>query len=621
MYFLADAIKKENPAEAMRLVNASLAMAKAKEYKEIELNNYVLKGILYTGLGKLDSAFTLYQSVLKYEKDTSLAYPIGMAYASLISYYRQKGELKPALECALNAEKFLLPLKRKKNLMAVYGNIGGIFFDLNDFDKALEYDFKTISLAKELNYYSLLSKSYINIASIYGEKKMADSAMFYLRKSLVLAKEEEDFEIEYAAIQAIGYEFYEADELDSANYYLLLAKNGYEKQEYFDESYPALYEFLGILETKRKNYSLALSYLTKADSAAVTLGYMMDRIEIKKAITNLYAAMGNWQKAFLSQEEYVLLNDSMQRDENIQITRELETKYNTAKKEKENVILKANNDIQEQKLSTKNNILFAAIVGILLLALLLFFIFKNYTTEKKHVAILDQLNLQLTHQRDEILNINQLLQLKVLRTQMNPHFIYNCLNAINNLVTKGENEKASNYLLNFSKLLRTILDFSDKTFIDLEEEIKFIQLYLSLEAMRMGNDFSYEVKVAQSILDEDIGVPSLIIQPFIENAIWHGLINKEGDKKLLVHFEQDSNSDRLTCRVDDNGIGREKSSESKRKNFTLMHESKGIKITQERIELLKYQVKNNVSISITDIMNDQNILLGTRVELVLPTKE
>jgi tetratricopeptide (TPR) repeat protein len=619
MYLLADQLRRDNPDEALKMVDASLAIAKNKSYKEYELNDYVLKGVIYTLKGEIDSAYGLYQLVIKYENDTALAYPVGLAYMSLINYYRQKGELKPALESALKAEKFLLPLKRKNHLIAVYGNIAGIFFDLNDFDKALKYDFKSIYLAKELNFYSFLPQSYSNIASTYGEKKMPDSAMFYLRKSLALAIENNNFEIEFAAYQAIGFEFYDADKLDSARYYFLLAKNGYEKASYFDETYPTLYGYLGMLETKQKNYPLALSYLTKADSIGVSLAFLMDRIEVKKALTELYAAMGDWEKAFASQEEFVLLTDSMQRDENIQITRELEGKYNTAKKEKENAILKANGEVQEQKLSAKNNMLIAAISGIALLGLLLFFIFKNYRTEKNHVVILDKLNLQLTHQRDEILNINQLLQLKVLRTQMNPHFIYNCLNAINNLVTKGENENASNYLVSFAKLLRMILDFSDNTFIDLEDEIKFIKLYLSLEAMRMGNDFSYEVKISDAMLNEDIGVPSLIIQPFIENAIWHGLINKEGDKKLLIHFEQNSNTDRVTCTVDDNGIGREKASEVKRKNNTMMHESKGIKITQERIELLKYQIKNDVSISITDISTPENELLGTRVELVLPT--
>jgi LytS/YehU family sensor histidine kinase len=163
-----------------------------------------------------------------------------------------------------------------------------------------------------------------------------------------------------------------------------------------------------------------------------------------------------------------------------------------------------------------------------------------------------------------------------------------------------------------------ILDFSDNAFVDLEDEIKFIQLYLSLEAMRMGNDFSYEVKASQKILDDDIGVPSLLIQPFIENAIWHGLINKDGDKKLTVSFEQGNDVHRLTCTVEDNGIGREKAAETKRNNHTMLHESKGIRITQERIELLQYQIKNEVSVTISDKVDANNQSSGTLVKLILP---
>lgn len=620
LLYFADRSESNNRSEARLLLDSADRVANRSKSKLWQLSVYVSKGLLLHNLGKSDSAILYYNKVLLYENDTLFGVPVARVWGNLINHYRQAGDLKPALEYALKSEKYYAANNKYRSLANIYGNIAGILYDLGDSKTALEYDRKTVSLAYGHNITDILATSYRNLASSYGENGFPDSSMFYYKKSLDAAiKYKRTSEIGFSC-QAIGVEFFLAGNTDSAYLYLNKARKVYEEKEIFDESYPYLYCYLGKVETGRKNFVNAETYLFKADSASQSLGYFTDNLEIKKALKDLYAAKGNWEKAFQYQEEYVILNDSLQRDENTRVTRELEKKYNTAKKEKENIELKAANELQEQKISSRNRILAATVAAISLLALVLFFIFRNYRNERKHVVILDKLNLQLTHQRDEILNINKLLQLKVLRTQMNPHFIYNCLNAINNLVMKSESDKASHYLLNFSKLLRMILDFSDKTFVDLEDEIKFINLYLSLEAMRMGSDFTYEVNASNHILEDDIAIPSLLIQPFIENAIWHGLINKEGDKKLTVSFEEAKDNHQLKCIVEDNGIGREKAAENKNRNHTMLHESKGIKITQERMELLRYQIKNEVSVNIKDKKNSLNKSEGTKIELVLPTQ-
>ncbi len=618
MLLLAERIKTKQPQMAWKMMDSVDLIIKHK-YKYIRICSEVTRATFLRSEGKSDSAMKLYQSVLQYEKDTNMWMPASRAANYMSNEYRRNGDLKKALEYIFKVEKIFTNANKLKKLSGVYENLAGVFFDLGDFDKAISYDKKAIATAIEYKLNAYLSGMYLNLGSCFGEKQMQDSAMFYYRKALSMAQSQNVILDEAYAAQALGYEFFAAKQLDSAYKYLMQAKQDFEDETYTDRYYVPLMGYLGMLEAKRKNYALALSYLLKGDVNGAEYGFISDRIEIKKALSEVYSALGNWPKAFTYQSEYLQLKDSMQRDENIKITRELEGKYNVAKKEKENTELKAANDKQQQKIRERNLFLIAAAIGIALLGLLLFFIFRNYKKEKNHVALLDQLNLQLTEQRNEILNINQLLQLKVLRTQMNPHFIYNCLNAINNLVLKGENEKASTYLLNFAKLLRTILDYSDKGSIDLEEEIKFIKLYLSLEGMRMGNDFSYEVNASQTLLEDDIGLPSLLVQPFIENAIWHGLINKEGDKKLSVHFEHSSDLNKIVCIVEDNGIGREKADAIKQsKHSTMLHESKGIKITQERIELLKFQTKNDVSITISDNLSVSNEALGTKVTLTLP---
>lgn len=618
LLYLGDKTNSDNNETARMLIDSAMRVASRSKSLLWQLNAYTSAGLLYQSWGKADSVLYYYNKILAYENDSTYWYPVARTCGNLINFYRQMGDLQQALKYAFKTEKIYIERSKFKLLVNVYSNIAGIFFDLGDYDKSLLYDKKGLSIATKYNIEKILPRIFHNIGSTYGEMGQIDSSMHYYHLSLATAENTNNIEETANSHQAIGIEYFIAGNTDSASYHLLKAKKFFEEEEIFDDSYPILLCYLGKIETQKKNYSTALKYLSKADSISETIAFLSDKLEIKTALKNLFAANGDWQKAFMAQEEFATLNDSLQRDENIRITRELERKYDSAKKEKENAELKAANELQQQKISSRNKILITTIAAISFLVMMLFFIFRNYRNEKKHVALLDKLNLQLTNQRDEILNINQLLQLKVLRTQMNPHFIYNCLNAINNLVVKGENDKASNYLLNFSKLLRMILDFSDKTFVDLEDEIKFIKLYLSLEAMRMGNDFSYEVKASSQMLEEDIGVPSLLIQPFIENAIWHGLINKEGKKNLSVSFEQTNDVHLLTCIVEDNGIGREKAGQAKRKGHTMLHESKGIRITQERIELLQYQIKNEVSITINDKVNADNEPEGTLVKLVLP---
>lgn len=618
MTFLADRILVSNKELARQLIDSAQRINARSGNLFAYLNVRLSQGNYFSYEGNLDSSNKCFNEVIQFKGKNGLEILVARAQTNLANNYRQKGDLKAALINYLDAEKHYEQTNNLKQLAQVYTNIAGLFFDLNDFNKALDYDFKSLKIAQQIGLTFQLSQLYNNIASVYGECNNHDSAMYYYQQALQAAHKFQNLDGYITATQSIGIEYFEMGEVDSALIYLNKAKLSYNRQGIFDESYVVVYEYLGLCELKQNNYDKALQYLTIGDSVASAIGFITDRIEIKKALKQTYAAIGNWQQAYLVQQDYVALKDSLQRDENIRVTRELEKKYDTAKKEKENVALQSKNQLQQAQLESRNRILLASGIATLLLLLLCYFIFRNYKFQKKQSDILDNLNATLTAQRDEILHINQLLQLKVLRTQMNPHFIYNCLNAINNLVTKGENEKASNYLIRFARLLRMILDCSDKSFIDLDEEVKFLDLYLSLESMRMGNDFHYQISITKELKDEDISIPSLLVQPFIENAIWHGLLTKEGEKNLLVEFNTLQNETKIECIVTDNGIGRQRAAQLNLHKHGMQHQSKGIKITQERIALLSYQIKDNVSVTISDLSDNEQHISGTKVKLILP---
>jgi ligand-binding sensor domain-containing protein len=204
-------------------------------------------------------------------------------------------------------------------------------------------------------------------------------------------------------------------------------------------------------------------------------------------------------------------------------------------------------------------------------------------------------------------------EMMALRAQMNPHFIFNCLNSIDNLIQMDEKEKATLYLSKFAKLIRSILENSVNNLVPCWKDMDTLQLYLELEALRFDHKFSYKVEADSEILNGDYKVPPLVIQPFVENAIHHGLLNKiSGDKKLFIKvFVTDSHIHYI---VQDNGIGRKKAATYKQQN-KLSYGSMGIQITEERINI--FNQAGNGSVIITDLHDEFNEPSGTKVEVSL----
>ena len=216
----------------------------------------------------------------------------------------------------------------------------------------------------------------------------------------------------------------------------------------------------------------------------------------------------------------------------------------------------------------------------------------------------------------EMLGINEKLtaaKLEALRSQMNPHFIFNCLNSIDNLIQNNEKEKATLYLSKFAKLIRSVLETSKSNAIPCWKDMETLRLYIELEEFRWDKKFTYELHVANEILYGDYKVPPLVIQPFVENAIHHGLLNKiDADKKLIITVTAGENF--IYYCIEDNGVGRAKAGAYKEINKS-PYESMGMQITIDRINLFNQQ--KNGSVKITDLFNQLNEAAGTKVEVTL----
>ena len=215
-------------------------------------------------------------------------------------------------------------------------------------------------------------------------------------------------------------------------------------------------------------------------------------------------------------------------------------------------------------------------------------------------------------EREKVIHEKELVELeaKALRAQMNPHFVFNSLNSIKSLINKNDNEKAAGYLSTFSKLIRTLFQNSDKREVSLYEELETCKLYTQLEKMRFGDKVEFVFDVDETIDLKDFKVPALILQPFIENAIWHGLMPKETGGKITIEVKRIE--DTIQCIIDDNGIGRELSMKNK-PPYETPHQSKGIGLTKSRLELDKLLNEREDKIFIIDKEGDNGKPEGTKV--------
>jgi ligand-binding sensor domain-containing protein len=210
------------------------------------------------------------------------------------------------------------------------------------------------------------------------------------------------------------------------------------------------------------------------------------------------------------------------------------------------------------------------------------------------------------------------VEMSALLAQMNPHFLFNSLNSIDSYIIKNESKKASEYLNNFARLMRLILQNSRSNYISLREEVETLDLYLQMERLRFNNRFYYSIDIEENLDPASVLIPPMLIQPYVENAIWHGLMHKNLNEpgKVVINLKKIDNN--LVCVVEDNGIGRAKASEIRVQKPGNKKKSMGMQITRDRMEMINKLYNTSTSLQITDLSDENGQASGTRVELIIP---
>ena len=338
--------------------------------------------------------------------------------------------------------------------------------------------------------------------------------------------------------------------------------------------------------------------------------YIRDGYQI---LYSLYDRQGRTDSAYFYYRRYITMKDSVVNDQ-------VKGKFAAATFEQKISLLHKEKELQDvcirQEMLTKNIL----IVGIVLVLLFSFIFSRNVLLKRKNEAHLRKRaengleiqRLEGERAKAALQQRTKELEIQALRSQMNPHFIFNCLNAINRFVLGHETEAASDYLTKFSRLMRMIMNHSRHSLITLADELEVLRLYLDMESLRFKNAFDYSILLDDDIEAGDVLIPPLLLQPFVENAVWHGLMHKQGRGQLSVIIQE--RNDLLTITIRDNGVGRKRADDLKSKSVE-KYKSMGLQITAQRLALLTGKEEPGHLFEIEDLYDEEGKAAGTQVVL------
>jgi tetratricopeptide (TPR) repeat protein len=346
----------------------------------------------------------------------------------------------------------------------------------------------------------------------------------------------------------------------------------------------------------------AINYLEQSIELSERTGKIDTRKKALKTLSTAYDESGNINQAYTAYKAYIEASEKSAAAREKQILANLELMQSMASRlqridmlenqqllnDKTIELLRQESEINEKSMRQQRLIITSLMIGIFILVFATYLVYRS--SQQKRLA-------------------NQLLALRSLRSQMNPHFIFNALNSVNNYISKSDERSANKYLTDFSKLMRAVMENSKHDFVSLASEIQILELYLRLEHHRFKDKFNYSFTVDPEIDQENIQIPPMLVQPYIENAVWHGLRYKEAKGYLKVSLK---NGDHLKVIIEDNGIGRRKSIKLKTKNQQSAN-STGLKNINNRLGIINQIHKTNLQVAIEDVNDSEEP--GTRVTI------
>ena len=538
---------------------------------------------------------------------------IGVPLANLGNLYVNQSNYALALSYFLKAFNNFQETKDPSRAAEMLFSIGRIYNLEKNPVKARSYFQQAYDIHKKSGDELYMAQALSSIANTYQYEGKYDTALYYYKRLIPVFLKHNDIYRTGNAYENIAIAYQNKEDFNKALTNMMIAKNYYQKinaKTDIGYAYSGLAEIYG----KLNNIDKAITSYKAALQLAFDAPDKNLQQSVFAGLSNVYFKKGDYKSAYTLLDSSHKIKDSLFTEEKQDQLLKLQTEFESEKKESENQQLKAQNLASSLQLERNRELLIAAVAALITAAILLYALFKNRHSKIKNIENLEELNQKLEAQKEEISRINALLELKALRAQMNPHFIFNCMSSIQECMLTGRIDDANTYLTKLSRLLRMVLNYSDEETISLDKELQMLSLYLQLEKVRLKNNFEFIIDMDEEINSEELLVPALFLQPFAENAIWHGLVNKSNDRKLTINGI--IKHDLLCFYIIDNGVGRKHS--EKLKADTAKHLSKGISLMEQRFSIINRTQHEYARFLIHDLYDDHHNARGTCVEIQLP---
>ncbi|WP_321319904.1 tetratricopeptide repeat protein [Labilibaculum sp.] len=556
--------------------------------------SYKTQGINYFYAGTYDSAFIYYEKSIPQFEAINSKVDIGKVLGNIGLLYRKQGKYDKALEYYLDNLKIYKEGNYEEGLGSVFNNLGNLYFETKEINKAETYYHYALRNFKKFKKTKEIANAYCNLGAISELRKEFTTSLDYYNKSLHENSKIGNILFESKLLFNIGFLLHSQGKLDSAIIYVQKAEDIRIKIGDKDGVISTKLE-LGRIAIDQKKYTLAEKHLLEADKIAVKNSMLKWRAEILESLTTVYRKTGNYKKAYFHQNEMIQISDSLNEIQTTNRFAELSTAYEIEKNQKELELLQQKSQIQNLELGKKN-----AWIIILMIVMIL-----------GAVAIVVSLRINRLRADHKIMDLRQ----KVLLTQMNPHFLFNSLTAIQSFILDKKNVEANNYLSRLASLVRGILENSREEFVSLRTELETLKDYIGLQKLRFENEISYEFEIDKNIDQDQVLVPPMLAQPFVENALVHGMLRNNPNAKIQVKVSLTKNMDSLRFQIKDNGIGID---EAKKNRQAKNHKSIATSIALDRVKIYNFKSSKKMYFEILDLNHlDQNSH-GTQVSYTIP---
>lgn len=609
LYDSARFYSRIDPVLSKNLLQKLISLSKSTDSSR--LNDYfTLFGNACVANGDFNDARYYYLRSLEIDKELRDTIEQIRVYNNLNYLHMLTGQLDLSLQYAHEGIRLIEIMKERKSLpfrMPQFGNktstwveayfntnIGQINLKVGNYREALQYYKRALPLVEQSGDKVYYANALNDIALTYRQMGQYDQALQYCQKAIAVNKEIDNTYGIGLNYQILGDIYARTENLDEAKELLDEGMEMLEKTDDITAQAMTLLSLAG-LEIKAKqpekagiNLDKCFTLINMSNDLGIRSTYYYYRYKLDSLIGNDQAALASYIQFHELDKQIIDIRLN-------QRIAEIQTSFEMQHREQENNLLRSENDLQKIRIQQgRNN--FILLCGVFSLAFVITL-------------------LVVRHQR--LLTKNKIIELmqKNLNQQMNPHFVYNCLTSIQSYIFQNDQDKSLEYLTKFSRLMRKILESSQNQYMSIQDEIDMLTLYLKLESIRFKGKFDYNITVNERIDPFLFKIPSLLIQPFVENSLWHGIQNKEGKGRIQVSFDLVEKS--VFCAIEDNGIGREHA-ESIKRNSLSDHISLGASITQSRMKLLKSLYGSKLGIHYIDLKDLENKPAGTRVELYLP---